>query len=124
MTECNKQLECMYEYCNVHKISLVIVSALRLLNGLTAETVWAYCYYLLKTTFSLTPFSSLGCLHVRAYLLFLTLLKFIFLKPTDFMLTFSLLPFLRIMSFIISYLMKRVSLRQTYQFLGSENILK
>lgn len=60
MIECNKQLECVYECCYVHKISLVIVSALRLLNGLTAETVWAYWYYVLKTTFSLSHFSSLG----------------------------------------------------------------
>lgn len=60
MIECSKQLECVYEYCNMHKISLVIVSALRLLNGLPAETVWADWYHLLKTTFSLTPFSSLG----------------------------------------------------------------
>lgn len=40
MTECNKKLECVYEYCNVHKINLVIVSILKLLNVLTAEAVW------------------------------------------------------------------------------------
>lgn len=103
----------MIDYCHDHCVNAAMRTKYCHCTGcwLTAEIVWTYYY---QKNFFLTSFSGLYPWENLSTIFDFT--KIYLPEACWFYVDFLLLPFLQIMSFIISYLMRRVSLRQTYQF--------